>query len=446
MSPEKTGARGLALTAIKRVEKDKAYLARLIDHYQNKSNWKEADRRLFTELACGVIRHRRLLDFYIEQILDRKIRQTDLTTRNLLRLGAYQLFFLTKIPARAAVNETVELSAKYARPLVNAVLRKLSEKSSELKSPDQIPNMLERLAVKYSHPDWMVKRFIALFGETEAEELLAANNQRPDLALRVNTLAATREHLLELWAKKGIKARPGNFSPFALILESRQFPGALPGYQEGWFAVQDEASQLVVMMLAPRPGEPILDACSAPGTKSLMIFQLMKKAGRLVSADLSERKLRLSEKEASRLGLQGFEILAQDLTRPLKSPEQFDKILLDAPCSGLGTLRHHPEIKWQRTPEDISQLAATQKALAKNLGRYVRPAGILVYASCTFTPEENQEVAASLVETGEFQIEDPGPYLPEPAQVLVKNNILQTLPHRHGTDGFTAFRLKKINR
>lgn len=198
------------------------------------------------------------------------------------------------------------------------------------------------------------------------------------------------------------------------------------------------------MMLAPKPGELILDACSAPGTKSLMIFQLMEKAGRLVSADLSERKLRLLAKEASRLGLQGIEVLAQDLTLPLKSPEQFDKILLDAPCSGLGTLRRHPEIKWRRTPEDISQLAATQKALTKNLARLVRPGGVLVYATCTFTLEENQEVAASLVETGEFQIDDPSPYLPEPARFLVKNNILQTLPHRHGTDGFTALRLRKI--
>lgn len=444
MASAKTGARGLALAAIKRVEKDKAYLDRLVDHYQNNSQLNEPDRRLLTELAYGAVRHQRLLDFYIEQILDRKIHQTDLTTRNLLRLGAYQLLFLNKIPARAAVNETVELSANYARPLVNAVLRKLAEKKAELKNPEQIPDRIERLAVKYSHPDWMVKRFIALFGETEAEELLAADNQRPELNLRVNTLAANRGQLLELWAKKGIQARPGKFSPFALILESRQFPAALPGYQEGWFAVQDEASQAVVMMLAPKPGELILDACSAPGTKSLMIFQLMEKAGRLVSADLSERKLRLLAKEASRLGLQGIEVLAQDLTLPLKSPEQFDKILLDAPCSGLGTLRRHPEIKWRRTPEDISQLAATQKALTKNLARLVRPGGVLVYATCTFTPEENQEVAASLVETGEFQIDDPSPYLPEPARFLVKNNILQTLPHRHGTDGFTALRLRKI--
>jgi 16S rRNA (cytosine967-C5)-methyltransferase len=198
MASAKTGARGLALAAIKRVEKDKAYLDRLVDHYQNNSQLNEPDRRLLTELAYGAVRHQRLLDFYIEQILDRKIHQTDLTTRNLLRLGAYQLLFLNKIPARAAVNETVELSANYARPLVNAVLRKLAEKKAELKNPEQIPDRIERLAVKYSHPDWMVKRFIALFGETEAEELLAADNQRPELNLRVNTLAANRGQLLEL--------------------------------------------------------------------------------------------------------------------------------------------------------------------------------------------------------------------------------------------------------
>ena len=253
--------------------------------------------------------------------------------------------------------------------------------------------------------------------------------------------------MLELFAKEKIQSRAGKNSPLAIIVEERKFPGALPGYKEGLFAVQDEASQAAVMMLDPKPGDVILDACSAPGTKTLEIFQLMQKTGRLVSADISEAKLGLIKNEAERLGLEGFEILAQDLTQPikLKKQELFDKILIDAPCSGLGTIRRHPEIKWQRTPEDILKLAALQKKLAENLSRYVKTGGTLVYSTCTFTIEENREVVAALIDSGAFEIDDPAPILPESAQALIKDKILQALPNRHGTDGFTAFRLRKVN-
>jgi len=437
-------ARAFALDALKRVEKDQAYLDLLVENVLQKSSLKEADRRLFSELAYGTVRHRRLLDFYIEQALDRKISQTDLTTRNILRLGAYQLFFLDRIPARAAVNETVELSIKYARPLINAVLRKLSDKKTELKKPDDLPDKISRLAIKYSHPDWMVERFLRQFNEEECEKFMEANNQRPELCLRVNTTRTSREDLLEIFEKEQVAASRGKYSKFAVAVEDHIFPGRLPGYQQGLFAVQDQASQLVVVMLSPEPGDIILDACAAPGTKSLEIFQLMQKNGKLVAADVSEERLKLVKNEAERLGLEGFEILCRDLTAPLSPELQFDKILLDAPCSGLGTLRRHPEIKWQRTEADIQALSQLQKRLIKNLAQYVKPGGVLVYSTCTVTPEENQEVVSTLLETGEFEQQDPLPFLPDSVQPLICNKMLQTFPHRHNTDGFTAFRLRRM--
>jgi len=444
----KETARGFALDAIKRVEKDEAHVDRLADHYLQKARLKDPDRRLFSELAYGVIRHRRILDFYIEQTLDRKISQTDLTTRNILRLGAYQLFFLDKIPPRAAVNETVELSVKYARPIVNAVLRKLSENKPRLKSADDLPELMQRLGVKYSHPDWMVERFVKQFGEESAEKFMSANNQKADLCLRVNTMRANRDDLLRLLEKERIKARPGRFCPLAVVVEDRGHPADLPGYKQGLFAVQDEASQLVVMMLTPKPGERVLDACAAPGTKTLEIFQLMQKKGTLVCADVNETRLRLVRPEAQRLGLEGFEMLVQDLTGPLaaggKEPELFDKILIDAPCSGLGTIRRHPEIKWQRSPADISKLADLQKRLMKNLSRYLSRGGTLVYSTCTITGEENQEVVSALTDSREFGLDDPFPHLPESARPLVKKDVFQTLPHLHSADGFTAFRLRRV--
>jgi len=443
----KKSARELALQVIKRVEKDQAYLDRLVDYYLERTELDPRDRALFTELAYGSIRHQRLLDFDLEQFLDRKISQTDLTTRNLLRLGAYQILFLDRIPAHAAVNESVRLSVSYARPLLNAVLRRLSENKNTLKSPDQIPDPATRLGVKYSHPDWMVESAIQELGAKEAEELLNADNQRPMLTLRVNPLRLSREELLAFLEREGIPAGSGKFSPWAIRIKEHKSPILLPGYQQGWFAIQDEASQLVVMILDPQPGERILDACSAPGTKTLQIFQLMQKSGKLISADLNENRLNLIHPEAERLGLTGFQTLAQDLTEPLNIPEnelgRFDKILLDAPCSGLGAIRKHPEIKWQRKREDISALADLQGKLIKNLAQYLKPGGVLVYSTCTWTREENQEVVSKLIASGEFKLEDPKPFLPDYARTLVNDKILQTWPHRDSIDAFRAFRLRR---
>ena len=443
---KKKTARVLALRTIRRVEKDRAYLDRLIDFYQNQVRLKPVERRLFSELAYGVVRHQRRLDFYLEQVMDRKISQTDLTTRCLLRLGAYQILFLEKIPVSAAVNETVKLSARYARPFINAVLRSLAKKKDQLVVPESLPTLRERLGVKYSHPDWMVEYFLKLFGEEETEKILEGNNQRAPICLRVNHLRTSRTALIELLKKSGINAREGKFSPLAVLIEEHKYPVRLPGYEEGLFAVQDEASQVVVMLLSPKPGEKILDACSAPGTKTLEIYQLMERKGRLVSADINQSRLKLVKKEARRLGLFGFELLAQDLTQPLElsGKKLFDKILIDAPCTGLGTIRRHPEIKWQRSQEDIFTLSRLQKNLVKNLVKYLKPGGILVYSTCTWTREENQQVIAPLLDKGEFELEDPKPYLPGSARALIKDNMMQTFPSEHGTDGFCAFRLKKL--
>jgi len=447
MPSGKESARALALLALERVEKDHAYLDKLKDHLLASSGLNQKERNLFMELSYGVIRHRRMLDFYLEQFLDRKIQQTDLRTRNILRLGAYQILMLDRIPSPAAVNESVKLSAHYAKPLVNAVLRRLSANKNALNSPERIPDFIKRLGIKYSHPDWMVESAIKLLGEKEAEELLSANNQRPLVALRVNTSRISSEELLARFAKEGISAEAGRFCPVAVSLKEHKPVWELPGYNEGWFAVQDEASQLVVLMLDPKPGEEILDACSAPGTKSLFIFQLMKTTGRLVSADINGSRLNLINKEARRLGLDGVEILCHDLTKPIDSGKKearlFDKILLDAPCSGLGTIRKHPEIKWHRKPEDISQLACMQIQLLQSLAGYLKPGGVMVYSTCTWTKEENEDVVRSLLERGGFELEDPSEFLPDSAKCLVKDRVFRTLPNRHLIDGFSAFRLRK---
>ncbi len=434
-------SRALALEAIGRVDQDQAYL----DHSQDQAGADPRDRALFSELAYGVIRHKRLLDFFLDQFLERPGR-TDPDTRNLLRLGAYQLLFLDRVPKHAAVNETVKLAPKHLKPLINAILRRLSERKDRLKSPDQTVDPVQRLGIKYSRPDWMVAYAIRELGEPEAEQLLEADNQRPRLTLRTNPLRSTRPDLLARLEQEGVPAEAGTFSELAVRIQEMKSPRLLPGFEQGCFAVQDEASQLAVMILDPKRGERILDACSAPGTKTLQLWQMMEQSGTLISADLNRNRLKQIHPEAERLGLTGFSTLIQDLTQPLKLSEAeapFDKILLDAPCSGLGTIRKHPEIKWQRKPKDLLTLKDLQTRLIRNLARYLKPGGIMVYSTCTWTKEENQEVVAELIADGGFELDDPKPLLADSAKLLVNDKIMKTWPQRHSTDAFTAFRLRR---
>ncbi len=454
--PGKKTARALALKILKQVEKQSAFAGRLLDETISKSVLDPRDSRLLYEMAMGSIRWQAQLDHAIAQLSDRPPDRMDPTTRCIIRLGAYQLLFMDRVPQRAAVNETVSLSAKYARGFINKILRELARKKESLEWPGEEARASERISINCSHPRWLVEKLIHEWGEDEAEAFCRADQDQAPLTIRVNDLKTTREGLISQLDKKKIKCRPGELSPFAVIMEGHFTPGELPGFEQGLFAVQDEASQLVGMLLGARPGEYILDACAAPGTKSLEIFQLMEKNGTLIAADIHEKRLRLARREARRLGLQGVMLQAADLTRPLDfqidrqafiscRPPGFDRILIDAPCSGLGTLRRHPEIKWRLQPEEIENMARTQKQIVNNLKNYLKPGGILVYSTCTVTREENDDVIETLVSSGEFELEDAAEYLPRPAGKAVSRGVLRTLPHRHGTDGFTAFRLRKTS-
>jgi len=249
--------------------------------------------------------------------------------------------------------------------------------------------------------------------------------------------------LLKVFEQAGIAAEPTALSPLGVRVKDRIAPAELPGYDQGGFAMQDEASQLVGMLMGAGSGERVLDACAAPGTKSLQLALAMAGRGEVIAADVNEQRLGLVEKEARRMGVEMVKAKKVDWAEP-HDLGRFDRILVDAPCSGLGTLRRHPEIKWRITPEEIAGLARLQQKILTNASKGLKPGGTLVYATCTFTREENEEVVETLLKTGEWERKDAALLLPAPARAAVCQGVLRTWPHRQGTDGFTAVALTKI--
>ena len=434
--------RALALRILGLVEDEGLFAKALLDDALEQHTLNPADRRLLYELVPGVLRWQGRLDYFLGQVADRPISKLDRFTRRILRLGAYQLLLLDKIPASAAVNESVKLAKVHARPYVNAVLRELSRQKENLVLPGPEAEPVERISVAESHPAWLVRRWIEELGEVEAEALCRANNQRPELTLRVNPARQSREQLLKGFAQAGIAAEPTDLSPLGVRVKDRIAPAELPGFEQGWFAMQDEASQLVGILVNAGPGERVLDACAAPGTKSLQMAVAMEGRGEIIAADANAQRLSSIEPEARRLGIAIVRAQAVDWTVPADLG-RFDRILVDAPCSGLGTLRRHPEIKWRITLEEIAALAALQKKILGSVAKLLKPGGALVYSTCTFTREENEEVVETLLQTGEWERRDAALLLPALARAAVHRGVFRTWPHRQGTDGFTAVALSR---
>lgn len=452
---KKTSGRALAFTALWRVAAAGAFADLALGALFAERRPGRPVRALATELTYGVLRWQALLDYRLAALIDRPLNKVERKALLSLRLGAYQLLRLDRVAAAVAVDESVALAPAPARGFVNAVLRKLAATRAELPSLDAIADPVERLCIAESHPSWMVAEWMERLGPAAAAALCRANNQRPALTLRVNPARIGREAMIRLLEQEGVAARPGRFSPLAIALDKSEAPRHLPGYDDGLFAVQDEASQLAPLILAPRPGELILDACAAPGTKSLQLMQLMNH-GRVIALDLHEARLALMAAEARRQGVRNVTRIAADATQPFTFIEdeksrfhgaRFNRILLDAPCSGLGAIRRRPEIKWTRSPEDVVAMAKLQSALLSNVANYLKPGGILVYSTCTFTREENEAVIQAFLAAAPFILEDPAadltPALRSVLAPFIHERVLHTWPHLTGTDGFTVFRLRR---
>lgn len=408
------------------------------------------DRGLLTELVYGVLRQRGPLDFVLARFCSQPLAKVEPKVLNLLRLGAYQLLFLDRVPAPAAVDETVETARRTglarATGFINAVLRALVRGQASVVWPEPATSPQEHLEHALSLPGWLARRWLAEFGREEAFALADALRQQAPFTLRVNTLRTGRTACLEALAKAGHRAVPTPFAPEGVTVTARG-RDALPGSAEGWFQVQDEASMLIPHLLAPLPGERILDACAAPGGKTTEIAALTEGRARILALDLHPKRVALIAEGARRLHCAGIETRCWDLTAPpdFLEPGSFDRVLVDAPCSGLGVLRRNPETRWRRAEAEIRQMAALQKRLLDNVAGLVRPGGGLLYSLCTLTPEETDGVvAAFLAGHPDFVREDLRPLFPDWQELFDAHGALRTLPHRHGgMDAFFAVRFKK---
>lgn len=442
--------RELASEILFKVDNHKAYADVLLDHVLRNNPLDDRDRALLTELVYGALRWRGAIDARLSQHLRRPLQEAQPWPRNLLRLAVYQLVYLDRVPDYAAVNEAVNLAKRRGGPnsaaFVNGVLRNFLRSAANNRTLTIEP-IVESLSVQYSHPEWLVRRWIDAFNREEAMALMRANNELTPLVLRANLLKCTRDELLGRFLGAGTEAQTTQWSPAGIVLGVAGPVDNLVGFADGSFQVQSEASQLVGYLLAPLSGERILDACAAPGGKSAHIAELIKDRGEIVAVDSSARGIEKIRENIRRLGLRSVRPIHADasatvgkITGPI-----FDRVLLDAPCSGLGTLRAHPEIKWQRDEKDIQRLSHLQARLLENVAPRVKSGGILVYSTCTLTREENeQNIETFLARHPEFELEDAARYLPQQAKELVRGKYFTALPQRHGTDGFFAARMRKV--
>ena len=330
--------------------------------------------------------------------------------------------------------------------MVNAVLRSVLRRPEQLALPQQL-TAVQRIALEHSHPEWLVERWVAQFGEQTAQSICAANNTPPHTSIRTNTLRLSRERLLELLGEQGITAQASPIAPAGIVVTGGGNMAHNPGYKNGDFSIQDESSMLVAEMLAPEPGMTVLDCCAAPGGKTTHIAELMQDMGTVHAFDIHPHKKKLIEEQADRLGLRIIRAEVDDAGRLAErfAPASFDRILLDAPCSGLGVIRRKPDLKWSKTPDEIAEISRIQHSLLRAVSPLLKPGGLLVYSTCTLEAEENERaVELFLHDCTEFTLDtSASSRLPALAPQFLTAGMLRILPQDYGSDGFFISALRK---
>ena len=437
-------AREVAAKVLQSVHEQGAYANVALVQELRRSKLTETDRRFATELSYGAVKAGETLDWILRRYVNRPLKKIPPMIREILRLGIYQIFYMDRVPDSAACNESVELTKKYSHAgtvkFVNAVLRTAVREPEKAKFPTGKGKETEHLSLEYCHPQWMVKRWIKEFGYEEAKALCAFNNGQPVLSLRANTLRISRDALLERLKAEGVEVVPSRWAPEGILCTSHGSLDALESLQQGDCQVQDESSMLVAHVLSPEAGEFIIDACSAPGGKATHMAALMGNQGRILACDIYEHKIKRIEENASRLGIRIIEASLMDAREiGAKYRGQADRVLVDAPCSGLGVLRRKPDARWNKQPDLLKELPELQLSILESAAEAVKPNGVLVYSTCTIEGEENQKVVEKFLgKHGDFFLEDAGSLLPCGSR---KEKMVQLYPQRDGIDGFFIARM-----
>lgn len=436
---ERSTARDVALRALVACERQGAWSDGFLKKEIGNAGLDGRDAALATRLCFGVQQNRMLLDFWLSNLSKIPLAKMEPAVRSILRLGAYQILFLDRVPDHAAVNQAVEQARKNSRNprsagLVNGILRSLIRQKSELPQPPD-------LSTRYSHPQWLVEAFSRRLPPEEVEDLLRADNSEPPTCIQINTCKVGAPVIIEALRQEGMTVSPHPWLPDCLLLQGTGNLEQSAAFQSGWFYVQDAAAKLAVLAADPRPGMEVLDACAAPGGKSFATAIAMDNQGRVISCDIHPHKQILLQRGAERLGLPIIqpEVLdGKDCKEDFLN--RFDLVIADVPCSGLGIIRKKPDIRY-KDPEPLAGLPKVQSAILENVSRYVRPGGVLLYATCTLLERENEEIMAAFLEKRkDFTLEKfqlPGPF------GLCADGMLTCWPHRHGTDGFFFAKLRR---
>jgi 16S rRNA (cytosine967-C5)-methyltransferase len=428
-------ARNIALKSLYEINTKQAYSNIVLDKFinENREKLSNLDINFISELVYGVVTWKLTLEYIIQKYSKTKIKKMSDWVKNILYLGSYQIIFLDKVPKSAAVNESVNLCKKYnfkSVGLVNAILRKIEK--SDYKEISNITNSITRISLKYSMPEWIVKKFCDEYGEEETANICQNLNLRPNISVRINKLKGKVE-----LGEKGILEDFRTITGTKNITKTKE-------YIEGNITIQDEAAGLSSFILAPKEGEIVLDACSAPGGKTTYLAELMHNKGKIVAWDIYEERLKQVDQNAKRLGIDIIQTEVHDATK-LKEEyvEKFDKILLDVPCLGLGVIRRKPDIKWNRQEGDIKEISDIQFNILKICSKYLKNNGVLVYSTCSMLKEENDEIIEKFIKEENFETVNIDEQIPNEFSKITTNNMVQFLPSQKH-DGFFITMLKKI--
>ncbi len=437
-----TGVRGTAVKILDRIERTDSYLEKLLDHELKNSDLSGQDKALLYELVHGVVRWMGRLDWILAGFYKGQFSKAIPVLKNALRVALYQIMFLDKIPDYAIVNEAVDfvkkLQGQKPADITNAVLRNIIRSKNGLRYPDPAENLVSYLAAYYSHPTWLAKRWVDRYGREAVETLMAANNERPTLTLRINGLKVDRQEFEGLLQSVNLRYTPGIYNDHFYRLQILTNIQNWQYFAEGYFAIQDESTGMPCLLLDVKPGMRVLDMCAAPGGKSAYIADLMSNTGEVVSLDKFESRVKMMQANLDRLGVSIVKFVTTDALE--YEDDLFDRVLVDAPCSGLGTLSKKPDIKWKRDLLDIKKLNPIQEDLLNKAAEMVKVGGAVVYSTCTIEPEENYEVVKKFLSEHEnFRLDDASAYVDK--TIVDGNGCIQSLPHRDKMDGAFSARL-----
>jgi len=429
--------REAALKVLVRVEKDRSFVNLALPAYLKHLDIQ--DRPLATRIAYGTVQRLNTLDWALEQFLKKELLKFTPWIRNLLRSGAYQLWYLDQVPAPLVVDVSVRLAYRYGHrgvaSLINAVLRKCSREKGSLPWPEYYHDTVSYISLVHSHPRWLVQRWVDRMGIQEAEAMCKANNRIPSVSLRVNKLAGEKKYVKEFLEREGLQVEDASSLPVALRAQSDKPLADLTSFKRGLFTVQGEASMHCGYLLSPPSGSRAVDVCSAPGGKATHLAELMLNTGKVEAGEINSRRLRLVEKNAQRLGLNNIQTSLWDGREVYRHVKTADRVLCDVPCSGLGVISFKPDLKWFKSEADLASLNGLQADLLAASSRIVKPGGKLLYAVCSLEPEETQEIVTDFLKKHPYFVPSEIPDFPFEGEQL-STGVLAFYPHRHLREGF----------